>query len=138
MVFAQKLRTLRECQGLTQKQMAEIVKVSLRAYQGYESGRYPRNQHIMQRIAAFFSVSIDELLSDEDNFVYSAQDKYGSRGALQAKKVLAAVEALYAGGTLNDEDEAAFQAHIMQIFDRAKESNMVRRSSHDSHTEGGN
>lgn len=130
MVFAQKLRVMREERGLTQRQISDALQISFRAYQGYESGKYPKDQRTLQRIASYFEVSIDSLLSDEDNFVVDMQTKYGSRAAQQAQGILAAAEALYAGGKLTDEDEEAFRAHMMRIFERAKETNRARRAAH--------
>ena len=76
MNFAQKLRILREGKGLSQRKLADELNVSFRAYQGYESGKtYPRSQLVYQRIANYFSVTVDSLLSETDSFVMSKSKK---------------------------------------------------------------
>ena len=65
MEFGEKLQTLRKSRGLTQEELAESLYVSRTAISKWESGRgYPSIDSIKE-IAAFFSVTIDELLSSE-------------------------------------------------------------------------
>ena len=127
MTFGEKLRRLRDSRKLTQTQMAQLLNVSLRTYQYYESGRmYPKDATIYPRIAEEFNVTTDNLISDQDLFMIEAQSKYGSRGREQAAQILEATEALYAGGTLSEEDEQAFYRQMTRIFDRVKQRNAQR------------
>lgn len=127
MTFAEKLKKLRDMRQLTQAQMSELLGVSLRTYQYYESGRmYPKDAAVYQRIATQFNVTADNMLSDQDLFIIEAQSKYGSRGHDQATRILEATEALYAGGTLSEEDEQAFYRQMTRIFDRVKQRNAQR------------
>lgn len=65
MEFGEKLQNLRKNKGLTQEELAENLLVSRTAVSKWESGRgYPSIDSIKE-IAAFFSVTIDELLSSE-------------------------------------------------------------------------
>ncbi|MEG1525803.1 MAG: helix-turn-helix transcriptional regulator [Clostridia bacterium] len=122
MNFAQKLRILREGKGLSQRKLADELDVSFRAYQGYESGKtYPRSQLVYQRIANYFSVTVDSLLSDADSFIISLSAKYGNKAAMQAQQILDETGALFAGGELTDEDEEAFRKHMMKILTKTIE-----------------
>ena len=122
MNFAQKLRMLREGKELSQRKLADELNVSFRAYQGYESGKtYPRSQLVYQRISNYFSVTVDSLLSDTDNFVMSLASKYGSKAGMQAQQILDETGALFAGGELTDEDEEAFRKHMMKIIQKTIE-----------------
>lgn len=127
MTFGEKLKKLRDSHKLTQTQMAEILGVSLRTYQYYEAGRmYPKDATVYQRIAARFNVTADNLLGNQDLFIIEAQSKYGARGRDQASQIIEATEALYAGGTLSEEDEQAFYRQMTRIFDKVKQRNAQR------------
>ena len=64
MEFNEKLQELRKRKGLTQEQLAESLYVSRTAVSKWESGRGYPNIDSLKRVAEFFSVSIDDLLSD--------------------------------------------------------------------------
>ena len=65
MDFGEKLQALRKEKGLTQEELAERLYVSRTAVSKWESGKgYPSIDSIKD-IAAFFSITIDELLSSE-------------------------------------------------------------------------
>ncbi len=65
MEFNEKLQELRKSKGLTQEELAEKLYVSRTAVSKWESGRGYPNIDSLKEISAFFSVSIDELLSSE-------------------------------------------------------------------------
>ena len=65
MEFHEKLQELRKNRGLTQEELAEALYVSRTAISKCESGRgYPSIDSLKQ-LSAYFSVSIDDLLSSE-------------------------------------------------------------------------
>ena len=66
MEFNEKLQELRKRQGLTQEQLAESLYVSRTAISKWESGRGYPSIDSLKRVAEFFSVTIDELLSGDD------------------------------------------------------------------------
>ncbi|MBR5312006.1 MAG: helix-turn-helix transcriptional regulator [Clostridia bacterium] len=66
MEFNEKLQELRKRKGLTQEQLAESLYVSRTAVSKWESGRGYPNIDSLKRVAEFFSVTIDDLLSDSD------------------------------------------------------------------------
>ncbi len=63
MEFNEKLQQLRKQKGLTQEELAEALFVSRTAISKWESGRGYPNIDSLKAIAAFFGVTIDELLS---------------------------------------------------------------------------
>jgi len=63
MEFHEKLQKLRKQKGLTQEDLAARLFVSRAAISKWESGRGYPNIDSLKAIAAFFSVTIDELLS---------------------------------------------------------------------------
>ena len=66
MDFNQKLQTLRKERGLTQEELAAALFVSRTAVSKWESGRGLPSIDSLKAIAAFFSVSVDELLTGEE------------------------------------------------------------------------
>lgn len=62
MNFSKNLLTYRTDSGLTRKEMADIVGVSLSTYTNYEAGNRSPNIELLPKIAAALHVSIDELL----------------------------------------------------------------------------
>lgn len=62
--FGEKLRTLRERNGITQRQLAEQLGFT-NAYVSYlESGRKKPNVELVLKIADIFQVTTDELVRD--------------------------------------------------------------------------
>jgi len=67
--FAIRLKEERIHNNLTQKNMADLLKISLRAYQGYESiGKNHRepDQELLVNMSNILMVSTDYLLGKED------------------------------------------------------------------------
>lgn len=65
MEFHEKLQELRKSRGLTQEELAEALYVSRTAVSKWESGRGYPSIDSLKEISAYFSVSIDDLLSGE-------------------------------------------------------------------------
>ena len=65
MEFHEKLQELRKNRGLTQEELAEDLYVSRTAISKWESGRGYPSVDSLKSIAAYFSVTIDELLTGE-------------------------------------------------------------------------
>ena len=65
MEFHEKLQELRKSRGLTQEELAELLYVSRTAVSKWESGRGYPSIDSLKGIAAFFSVTIDDLLSGD-------------------------------------------------------------------------
>ena len=66
MELNEKLQELRIRKGITQEQLAQALFVSRAAVSKWESGRGCPSVDSLKAIAAFFSVSIDELLSGNE------------------------------------------------------------------------
>ena len=66
MEFHEKLQKLRKQSGLTQEELAQTLFVSRTAVSKWESGRGYPNIESLKDLAAFFSVTVDEVLSGEE------------------------------------------------------------------------
>lgn len=59
------IKYVREHKGITQKQCADTLGITLRAWQTYEQGVSEPKQELLCRIADMFNVSLDYLLGRE-------------------------------------------------------------------------
>ena len=75
MEFHEKLQQLRKQKGLTQEQLAEHLYVSRAAISKWESGRGYPNIDSLKAIAAFYSITIDELLSGDEVLTLAEADQ---------------------------------------------------------------
>ena len=117
MKFGEKVKELRLKKGMSQDELAAQMNVSRRTICSYETGNaYPRKQELYDKLAVILEVSVDYLRTENENFLTQAAEQYGVRGQLQAKEILAQTAQLFAGGTLSEEDEAAFMLDLQQIY----------------------
>lgn len=61
-----RLRELRRAKGLTQKDLAEYLGISIAGYSLYELGQREPGINILKKLAEFYHVSTDELLGLDD------------------------------------------------------------------------
>lgn len=74
MEFNEKLLTLRKQKGWTQEELAEALYVSRTAISKWESGRGYPSIDSLKAISKLFSISIDELLSNEELILVAETD----------------------------------------------------------------
>ena len=60
--LGEKIKLLRAAAGLTQEQLAEIIGVTPKSIQRYETDKFKPDVYILARLAAYFDVSADYLL----------------------------------------------------------------------------
>ena len=75
MEFNEKLQELRKRRGLTQEDLAQALFVSRTAISKWESGRGYPSIDSLKSISRFFSVSIDELICQEEIISAAEEDK---------------------------------------------------------------
>ncbi|OLS03495.1 helix-turn-helix domain-containing protein [Tissierella creatinophila] len=124
MKFGQKLKILREEQGLTQDDLAKMVGMSSKTISRYESGesnpRYPR---IYDDLAKALKIDKLELLSDEDAFVLSIKEKFGSYDSNYASDLVNGMVGLMAGGDITDADKRVILETLQEAFIISKKEN---------------
>ncbi|MCL2634868.1 MAG: helix-turn-helix domain-containing protein [Oscillospiraceae bacterium] len=124
MNFGEKLKNLRERDNLSQSKLAEIIGVDRRTIINYEAGKsFPRDMNNYRKIAKWFGVSADYLLSEKDEFTAKAYAEGGKRGKLEAEALVAEAGALFAGGSLSDEDKDAVFHALQEAYWFAKAEN---------------
>jgi len=124
MKFGQKLRVLREEKGLSQAELAEKIGVSSKTISRYESGESnPRYPKIYDDIAEALKIDKLELLSDEDAFVLSIKEKFGSYDANYASDLVNGMVGLMAGGDISDDDKRVILETLQEAFIISKKEN---------------
>lgn len=124
MKFGEKLRDLRQENGLTQAELAEKAGISLRTISYYESGTtYPKNRNVYKTLADILNVDANYLRNEGNEFITLAKQKYGYRGAKQAEEIVAEVTGLFAGGELSEEDKDEVMQALQRAYWDAKEEN---------------
>ena len=66
MTFDEKLKTLRKSKNITQDELAQKLYVSRTAISKWESGKGYPSIETLKMLAAFYEVSIDDLVSNEE------------------------------------------------------------------------
>lgn len=124
MKFGEKIKALRAEKRISQEDAARAAGISRRAYGSYEQdGVYPRNREIYTRLAELFGCDLNYLLTEDEDFVARAGEKYGSAGRRQAQELVREATALFAGGELADEDKDEMLRAIQEAYWIAKEKN---------------
>lgn len=62
--LGEKIRLLRKTHNLTQKELADQLKISDKTLSSYECGRIPPDVDICKQLASIFNISLDVLLQD--------------------------------------------------------------------------
>lgn len=124
MKFGEKLKKLRAEKQVSQEEAAKAVGISRRTYIGYEQdGRYPRKRETYAALAEFYSVDQNYLLTEDEEFVATAAERYGSRGKRQAEDLVAELSGMFAGGEMSEEDKDAVMMALQKAYWDCKEDN---------------
>ena len=121
--FPRVLTHLRKEAGISQKKAAESLGISQALLSHYEKGIRECGLIFLVRAADFYGVSVDYLLTENDEFVLQAGEQYGSKGKRDARELMDEVSGLFAGGDLADEDLDEMMRGIQEAYWIAKEKN---------------
>ena len=121
MTFAEKLKTIRMQAGLSQERISTEFGVTKRTIINYENGQTLPPLSLLPKIARFFNVKIEELISEEEEFVASAYEQGGHKSAREVEALVSEVSGLFAGGRLSDEDKDAVMRTIQNAYWIAKD-----------------
>lgn len=124
MAFAEKLKELRESKNMTQEELANFCNVSLKTISRYESGQSkPRYRKTYDSLAEALDTTHDYLVTDEEDFILSARERYGNVGAKDAEEMVNGVIGLMAGGEVPERDKKAILDAISEAYYIAKAEN---------------
>lgn len=130
MSFGDKIRNLREENKYTQSDLASKLGISTRTLYNYEKGKlFPKDIKVFKGLAEIFNVSTDYLMDEidvkimseqESEFLSSAKKNFGYKGKKEAKQIIEKTTAMFAGGTLSEEDQDKFFESITKVYFDAK------------------
>ena len=121
MSFGAKLRALREEKKLTQTELAKELGVTLKTISNYETKNLkPRSEEMYLKIADFFDIDVNYLLTIEDNLALNFKEKFGSSAWRDADKLAKNLSSLFAGGDLPEEDKDKLFNSIAEAYYVAK------------------
>jgi len=116
-MFSKRVKYLRKMKNLTQKQLADELGLTLRTIQNYELGAsMPRSKAVVARIADYFDVPVSSLFEADDFYVADAERKGGKKAGSEMRILLSDMSALFAGGTLSDEDKDLVMKTLSDLY----------------------
>jgi len=121
MTFAEKLKMLRMQLGISQEKLSAELGISRRTIQNYENGVTLPPSDKLPLLAKYFNVTIESLITEEEEFVAAAYEKGGSKSAREAKTLVNEVSGLFAGGKLSEDEMDAAMRAIQNAYWIAKE-----------------
>ena len=124
MAFADIMKKERAKLQMTQADFAKYIGVSHRSLQNYELGlNHPRSRDAYQKIADALNLDVNYLLTENEEFILGIGAEFGPRGAKGAERVLADVNALFAGGEMAEEDLDVFMQAVKDAYWKVKKIN---------------
>lgn len=136
MTFGEKVREARGKLGLKQSELAEKLGVTTRVISTYETDKSrPRGIEQYKKLAIALEVNVNYLLSEEEEFIATAHNEYGARGAKQARELVEQMGAMFAGGELSEEDMDGVMRAMQELYWDAKKINKKYTPKKHSHKE---
>ena len=127
MTFGEKFKAERIKKNLTQQDVADALGINRRMITRYENGlSFPRTKDAYRKIAEFFGVDVNYLLTEDEEFVVKASEQYGARGMKQAHELIDRMSGLFAGGTLSEQDKDAVMRALQDIYWESKARNVEK------------
>lgn len=72
--------------------------------------------YLYQKLADALECDVSYLMSENAAFITETSEQSESRGTKQAQQILEQAAAMFAGGTLTDEDKTAFMDEIQSLY----------------------
>ncbi|WP_283673334.1 MULTISPECIES: helix-turn-helix domain-containing protein [Clostridia] len=117
MTFGDKFKQERSRLGLTQQETADGLQINRRMITRYETGiSFPRSRDAYKKIAGFFGVDVNYLLSEDQELTVVATEQYGSRGMKQAQEIIDGLASLFAGDTLSEQDKHTVMKALQDVY----------------------
>jgi|LSQX01.1.fsa_nt_gb transcriptional regulator with XRE-family HTH domain len=117
MKFGEKLKLLRKGKNVSQIQIAKDLGISRRTYISYElDGRYPRNRDLYYKIADYFGVDVNYLLSENEDYLQNQYVEEGKLESLKARALTNEICGLMMGGKISEKDKDAVMLALQKAY----------------------
>lgn len=124
--IGEKIRALREAQGMSQIELAEKIGVTNRTIHTYEClGAIPRGKNIV-KLCEVFHVSRAYLANpeiedpsyglEEAKYIEAVREKYGNKGASDVESMIHDSQMFFAGGDVPQEDKDKFFEAVVEAY----------------------
>jgi len=129
MPFNEILRQLRTEKNLSQKDVADAIGVDRTTYTKYETGKSQPDFVTIQKLAEFYSVSVDYLLGRTDirnPYIpeeYTQKHKVTKRDLMQYEDFIEQAGIFFMNDEVAEEDKEKLFRDISELFWKAKEMN---------------
>jgi len=125
MDFGEKLKRLRLERGLLQRDMAEVLHVSLRTIKNYELGHsYPKDEEVFNRLAEFFEVNVNYFLFRNIETMETFDEKEESfTSYFQGESILYLVTDFFSDPKIDPRDKDLLMQRMQEIYWREKSRN---------------
>ena len=124
--FGEKVKTAREALQISQEQLGNLCGVSRRTIVSYETGGKRPREATLRKLTQALGVTERYLLNDdcddpkagidEEPFVQAARDAFGKKGADEMAALLKQNAALFAGGTLSEDQKDMFFEAVSRAY----------------------
>lgn len=129
MNFGEKFRLERVKRRLTQQEAADALGLNRRMITLYENGHsFPRTRESLKKIADFFEVDVNYLLTDEDNSIMSVSKSSDRRAMKKAQKLVDGIAGLFASGVLSECDRDTIMRELQDIYWEARAWNWKKQT----------
>jgi len=129
MLFSEILKQLRIEKNLSQKDVANAIGVDRTTYTKYETGKSQPDFVTMQKLAEFYSVSVDYLLGRtkiRNPYIpeeYAEKHKVTKRDLMQYEDFINQAGIFFMNDEVAEEDKEKLFRDISELFWKAKEMN---------------
>lgn len=127
-MFAETLKDLRKQYGMTQRELAAVLGVTLRTVQNYEAGKQvPKNEAVLSRISSYFGIPVRSLVSSDDFYRIlrtEARQELTKDERTELYQILHKLTALFAGGSLSRSDKELFLEAIRELLTESEEEEL--------------
>ena len=120
MTFAEKFKAARMQLGMSQEKLSLELGVTKRTILLYEKGQSLPTSDKLPKIAKYFGVSIESLLSDDEEFAVTANGQGESKSARDAQALVNGISVLFAESKLSEEEIDVFMQAIQNAYWIAK------------------
>ena len=108
---------------MTQQKLGAMLGVSCRTIQSWEvEGRYPKQSSLYQKLADAFQCRLSYLMNDDETVCMGNDEPSEYSGAKQARQILGQAAALFASGTMTNEDKTILMDEMTRLCLESKKN----------------